>query len=110
MRQAKEKLFWVVGRRERISYEETRGVLAVVYMRPFQREYIDSWTSERTKPKPFSLSSSSTIVNRLRSTSPGLFFNCASRGSRILTWFFGSSLVSIVWFSARTVYPTTRGQ
>ena len=67
-------------------------------------------TRVRTKPNPFSLSSFSMIVSRLRNTSPGLFLSCESRGSRVLTWLFGSSFVSIVWFKAKTVYPTVQGR
>lgn len=59
-----------------------------------------------TRPKPFSLSSSNTIVRRFKNAMPVRLRNCESKGSRTLTWVLGSTFFCTVWFRARIVYPT----
>ena len=61
-------------------------------------QYTHAWRklAEHTSPKPFSLSSSNTIVSLFKYTTPGLFRSCGSNESNVFTKVFGSTLRSTV--------------
>lgn len=94
VRHASERVGWVVGRRERMSYVLKKDVLFVVYGM-FLINGIDEIgiQGKLTRPNPFSLSASRTMVSRLRYIMPGRGLSCLRRGSRWFLSFFGSTLV-----------------
>lgn len=85
VRQASEKEAAVVGTRARRSYGAKRAALPFVYGEVRRLGFRVRYVAEHTKPNPFSLSSSSTIVNLFRYTTPCLLRNCANSGSSVLT-------------------------
>jgi hypothetical protein len=69
-------------------------------------EVSGGYENVRTRPKPFSLSSSSTIVSRFMNATPSRLRSCASSPSRKFVCVFGSTRLYTTWFNARTEYPT----
>lgn len=86
VRHAEENVAVVVGTRAMISYGSKTAVFALA------------------RPKPFSLSSSRTMVNLFKNNTPDLVFSCDSSALRMLTCVLGSIFLLIVWLNAITLY------
>jgi hypothetical protein len=89
VRHTREKVAEVVGVKAIMSYGWTRDMFPFVWegLRRLQRRI----TGKRlTRPNPFSLSSSKTMVSRFKNIIPVRFLSSPSNGSSSLTWLFGS--------------------
>lgn len=89
VRQAWEKVAEVVGVKAMMSYGWTRDIFPFVWegLRLLQRHITEK---RLTRPNPFSLSSSRTMVSRFKNIIPVRFLSSPSNGSSSLTWVFKS--------------------